>query len=177
MAAPMALVGLGSAAAGGITSAFGAFAGGQSQAAFYNYQAGVAKTNATIAQQNANYAVYAGEVRAQQSGMKTAAEIGTTKAMQGAGGLDVSSGSNVDVRTSELEVGQENQALIRSNAAKTAFGYEVEESQFTAQAGADLAAGRQAKTAGDIGAIGSLIGGAGSVASKWSDSQRAGVFS
>jgi hypothetical protein len=167
MAAPVAAVGLGAAGLGSVLSAFGAFQGGQASAAEANYQAGVAKMNQDIATQNANYATYAGEVQAQQQGIKTSQMIATTKAEQGAGGLDVSSGSNVAVRTSEYNVGQEDIALVRSDAAKRAYGYEVEGVQYGAQATLDQYAAAQSKIAGTTAAIGSLLGGASSVSSKW----------
>jgi hypothetical protein len=167
MAAPVAAVGLGAAALGGIVSAFGAYQGGQASAAEATYQAGVAQMNQQIAQQNANYALYAGEEQAQQQGIKTAQQIATTKAEQGAGGLDVSSGSNLAVRQSEYNVGQEDIALIRSDAAKRAYGYQVEGVQYGAQASLDKYAASESKIAGTTAAIGSILGGASSVSSKW----------
>jgi hypothetical protein len=167
MAAPVAAVGLGAAALGGVVSAFGNYQQGQASAAEATYQAGVAQMNQQIAQQNANYALYAGEVQAQQQGIKTAQQIATTKAEQGAGGLDVSSGSNALVRQSEYNVGQEDIALIRSDAAKRAYGYQVEGVQYGAQASLDKYAASESKIAGTTAAIGSILGGASSVSSKW----------
>jgi hypothetical protein len=86
MAAPVAL---GMAAAGSIVSAYGNYEAGQAGAAQANYRSGVALMNQQIAQQNANYALYAGEVQAQQQGMKVRSQIAETRAEQGAGGLDV----------------------------------------------------------------------------------------
>jgi hypothetical protein len=176
MAAPVAAVGIGAAIAGSAVSAFGAYQQGQAGAAEYNYKAGIAAVNQQIAEQNANYATYAGEVQAQQQGIKTSQEIATTKAEQGAGGLDVSSGSNVRVRQAEYDVGQENIGLIRSNAAKRAYGYEVEAYQYGAQVSLDKYAASESKIAGTTAAIGSLLGGASSVSSKWTDASKSGVF-
>jgi hypothetical protein len=64
MAAPMAAVGIGSAIAGSLVSANGNYQQGQAGAAEATYKAGVASMNQQIAQQNANYALYAGEVQA-----------------------------------------------------------------------------------------------------------------
>jgi hypothetical protein len=224
MADPMTMVGLGATALGGVASAEGAqiTAKGkqtdimgqilatvgkafgfevQAQQQTYQsdvetYQAGVAEVNRQIAEQNASYARDVGEVSASQEGMKDRAALSSAKASQGASGLDVNTGSAVNVRESMVEMGQYNQAVIRSNAAKVAYNFDVTATQDAAQrdlhtyaAGQDkiqaandmTAAGLTmeaiplqqqafalAGSAGDISSIGSLLGAAGSVASKWS---------
>ena len=177
MVAPAALLGMGAVAAGGITSAIGNVFQGQATSQSYQYQAQIAQINSQVAKQNAAYATEVGEVDAQQSGMQTRAQIGQTKAIQGSSGLDVNTGSGAAVRTSEAEIGVENQNIIRANAAKQAYGYEVNAAQFTNQASLDIASGANAVTAGKIGAFSSILGGVGSVASKWSQASTAGMFS
>jgi hypothetical protein len=163
-------------ALGGITSAVGSIFGGQANAAMYNYQAGIAQMNAQIAKQNAAYEGALGEVQAQQQGMKTRSVISQTRANQGAGGLDVNTGTNAAVRTSELTLGQYDQAVIRSNAARRAYGFEVEASQDVAQAGAYRSAASTSQTAGLLGAFTSILGAGGSFASKWQQGKGAGLF-
>ena len=178
MAFPAALagVGMGASALGGVTGAIGSLFQGQAQANMYNYQAGVAQVNAQIAKQDATYATQGGEVEAQQSGMRTRAEVGATRAGFGAGNLAISSGSPSKVIASETEIGQQNEALIRANAAKRAYGFEVGAAGDIAQAGAYRAAAKTSLAAGDIGAVSSIIGGAGQVSSKWLQAQQAGIF-
>lgn len=179
MADPVSIIAIGStvaSVAGGVVSAIGSKQAGDSKAAMYNYQAGVAQLNTQIAKQNADYAINAGEVEAQQSGMKTRAIVGTTLAQQGASGLAVGTGANAKVVQSEKEVGEEDVGIIRSNAAKRAYGYEVEATQATAQGGLDTMAASDAKSAGDINAISSLLGTAGSVSSKWIQGNKVGLF-
>lgn len=179
MADPVSLgaVGIGSTALGALTSAFGAKYSGDAQAAMYNYQAGVARVNATLAQQDANYATSAGEVEAQESGMKTASEVAATRAGFGASNIDVNTGSHAAVTGSETEIGQFEQQAIRANAAKTAFGFNVKAAQDTAQAGAYDTAATTSKTSGDISAVSSLISGFGSVSSKWLQAKQVGIGS
>ena|SRR5882757_386847 len=179
MADPLTIagIGMGASAAGSILGAFGAEQGGQAQSQMYQYQAAIAQMNSKIAKQNADYTRAVGEVQAQQSGMKTRAQVGQTVATQGASGLDVNKGSNVAVRQSETEIGQYEQTVIRSNAAKKAYGYEVEAASDTAQANLDTMAASQAEKAGDIGALSSLLGGASSVSSKWLQGRQIGLFS
>jgi len=232
MGAPMAMVGLGSQVASGIFGMFGAQnkAKGEAlniqgqmlatmgqayqmdvQAAEYgtkanmsDYQAGVALMNKDIAKQQADYARAVGEIGAEQAGMKQKQEMGMTKAAQAASGVDINTGSAVDVRQSMIQVGAYDQNLIRSQAAKVAYGYEVEAVQDEAQASLyTMTAGLErmqaaaategarmtrqglgiqqqamdvAKTSGTIGTFASLANAAGSVASKWSQGEYKGLF-
>ncbi len=168
-----------------------------------DYQAGVALMNKNIAKQQADYAVATGEISAEASGMKTRAELGATKAAQAASGVDVNTGSAVDVRSSMIKIGAYDQALIRSNAAKVAWGYDVEATQAEAQSAMyTMTAGIErmqataattgaqmtraalplqqqamgvAQTAGTIGVLSSLVNAGGSVATKWLDAGRVGI--
>jgi|SRR5215475_3692415 len=175
MAAPMAIVGIGATALGGVVSAFGNYFGGQSQGAMYDYQAGIALMNKQIAEQNANYAINAGEIKAQQAGMKARFEIGTAIAEGGASGLDVRSGSKAQVVQGMYKVAQQDMGIIRTNAAKEAYGYEVEAASDEAQANLDKYAAKFSRTSGTIAAFGSLLGAAGGVSSKWISAGQAGI--
>lgn len=177
MGFPMAAMGIGASGLGGVTGAIGSVFGGEAQKSMYEYQAAVARINAGIAEQNASYAIAAGEAEAQQQGMKTRAEIGQTRATQGASGLDVNRGSAVDVRASEAEVGAMDQAMVRANAQRQAYGYRVQAMQETAQAQLDQMAGQNAQTAGIIGSFTSLLGGASGVSSKWMQATQLNLLS
>jgi hypothetical protein len=169
------------------------------------YQAGVADVNKEIAKANANYSRDVGEVEAQQAGMKAHAELGEMIAQQGASGLKVDSGSSTKVRESMVEIGQYTQSVIRSSAAKKAYGYEVEAMQYGAQADVyrytaeqhdaqaenamtaagitEQSYGLQDKAMANVGKaeginiMGSLVGTAGSVATKWSEGGYTGLTS
>lgn len=172
----LAMASMGGTVAGSLLSAFGSAQQGQAQANMFNYQAGIAQMNKNIALQNADYERSVGEVSAQESGLRTKAEVGATTAAQASSGLDVNRGSAVDVRASETEIGQQNQAIIRSNASRRAYGYEVEAIQNTAQAGLLSMAATNAKIGGDINAAKSLLSGGTSVADKWLKGQQTGVW-
>lgn len=185
-----AVVGIGATAIGTGISVYGAERKGkadQAQALYQaqqaQYQAAIADMNRKIALQNADYDIAAGETKAQQSGMQTRAQIGEAKVTQAASGLDVNTGSAVDVRESIADIGAENTGIVRANAARAAYGEQVNAANATAQstlytnaASGDIVAGNNAREAGDIGALSSLIGGAASVATKWSAASTAGVF-
>lgn len=177
MADPVSLtaITLGATAVGSITQAAGSIFGGLAGSAAYKYQAAIAQMNAKIAQQNAQYETAVGEVQAQQQGMKTRAEIGQTRATQGASGLDLNSGTAVSVRASEAELGAEDQAMIRSNAARRAYGQEVIAAQETAQGQLDTMAASTSQTAGEIGAFSSILGGVGSFSDKWLKAGQMGI--
>lgn len=172
----MTAISLGASAGGAVLGAVGANYKGQAEANMYQYQAGVAQVNQQIALQNADYAIAVGESQAQASGMQSRAQIGETKAAQGAGGLDVNSGSNAAVRDSEEKIGEYNQAVIRSDAAKRAYGYKVEAMSQASQAELDRMAAKTSRTSGYINAVSSILGGASSVSSKWADASRLGIF-
>ena len=159
----------------GITSAAGAAYSGMSQAAAYNYQAGIAQMNAQIAKQNAAYETALGEVQAQQQGMKTRATISQTRAIQGASGLDVNTGSAASVRESEFQLGGYDQQVIRAGAARRAYGFEVEAVSDKAQANLDRMAADRSETAGMLKAFTSILGAGGSFASKWKQGQSTGM--
>jgi hypothetical protein len=133
----------------------------------YKYQAGVAQVNAAIAKQDSAYATEAGGVEATNAGMRTRAEVGATRAGMAAGNVDITRGSGARVVSSETAIGQENEATIRANTAKRAYGFDVKGAADTAQAGAFDVAASTSKTSGILGAVSSVIGGAGNVAAKW----------
>jgi hypothetical protein len=69
-----------------------------------------------------------------------------------------------------------DQAQIRDNAAKVAYDYSTKSTMDLNQASLDVMAGENAKTAGDINAMSSIIGTVGSVSSKWMQGQQMGLW-
>lgn len=169
MADPFTWAGAGTIAsiAGGVIGAGGALAKGSADKAMYGYQAGVALLDQNIAKQNAAYTRDVGENAAFISGRKTQTTIGTEKVDQSASGLDVNSGSALDVRKSTAAMGGIDQATIRQNYAKKAYGFEVEAATKGAEAVGDIVAGDQAGKAANINAASSVLGTVSSVSSKW----------
>lgn len=170
-------IGLISTIAGGAVSAGGALLGAQSQAAMYRYQAGVAQQNAQIAKNNAGYALQSGEQQAAQSGMASRARLGGIVTGQAASGFDVNSGTNTKVQQGQQLIASTDQTIIRSNAAKRAYDFDVGATQAEEQAGAYGSAADNSLLAGTISAAGSIIGTAGSVSGKWLQGIQSGLFS
>jgi len=137
---------------------FGAIQQGQAADKTGKYNAAVNMNNAAISEQNATYSSQAGEISAQNQGLKNRAELGATLANQGASGVSVNKGSSVDVRASQEAVGMLDTQTIRANAAREAYGYQTQTSNFKAQAALDKAAGKNAKKASYVAAAGTMLG-------------------
>ncbi len=176
MGAAIGAIGLGASLAGGILGAAGAEKSGAAQQQMYNYQAQVAKINSQIDLQNADYARGVGEVQARQYGMKEAQVLGQIRANQGASNIDVNSGSAAAVQDSERKIGRMDTTQIRANAAKTAYDFDVKSTMDLNQSTLDVMGGQYAKQAGDIQALGSIIGGVTSVSTKWMQGSQIGMF-
>lgn len=161
----------GSLILGGIgtgVQAIGAVQSAGAQQAQANYQAQVALNNQQIANQYAANAAQVGQANIQQAQLKNRANLGAIEAAQGASGLDVNSGSNVDVRAGAREIGQLNTLNTAQQAQQQVYGYRVAGVNYAAQAGLEQATAAQAPIAGAFGAGGSLLGGASSLAGNWS---------
>lgn len=163
-------------AAGAGVSAFGASQTADANAASYNYKSVVASNNAIIAQRNADAATDAGGVAGQVNDLKTKNLVGNQLVAQASNGLDVGSGTNVNVRQSAEELGHLDTLTILNNAAKNSAGFKAQGMNFTAEAGLDKAAAANAESAGEINVATSLLGGASSVAGKWAGYQQKGTL-
>ncbi len=167
MADPVSMFAVGSSVAGTAIKAYGDWFAGDAQAKQAQYQAELARVNARLAKQDAIYETQRGEVQAQQVGLKERARVGATKVAFGAGNIDVATGSPAKVVSSEIAIGQANEATVRANAAKRAYGFNVAAAQDITQAGIFDTAASTAKTASYINMASTIVGGAGNVADKW----------
>jgi hypothetical protein len=127
----------------------------------------VATNNAIIAEQNATYASDAGLASAAASSLKGAAASGKIKATQAASGIDVNTGSAVNVQASERETNVLNAETVLNNAELQAYGYRAKATSEEAQAGLEKEEAAQATTGADIAAAGNLLSSASSVGAKW----------
>lgn len=156
---------LGIASAG--ISAAGALLGGISASNAAKYQAAVARNNSTIAKQNANYAIQAGQVEAERSSLKGAANLANIKAGQAASGIDTHTGSALDVQQSQRLVNRQDTATELNNAQLKSYGYRTQARNFEAQAQLSESAATNDLIGGGLGAAGSLLGNASSLGFKW----------
>ena len=163
----MAMIGMVGTLLSGVFGAIGAIAQANAQSNMASYQAQVAQQQAQIAEQNRRYELARGETQAQKQGLEARAQAGGILATQGASGLDTESGSASLVRESAFRLGTYNEALVRSDAARRAYDFQVQGWNDQAQSQLYSMQASSAKTAGMFGAMGSLLGTAGSVAGKW----------
>lgn len=168
-AATMAEIGVATSVAGASIGALGAIQQGKAAKASATYNAEVATNNAAIAKQNASFAAQEGTANTEAAAMQNRAKVGAITANQGASGVDVNSGSSIDVRSSAAELGELNALTVRSNAARQVYGYQTEGTNYQAQAGLDTAQAANAMPAAAIGATSTLLGGVGSSASAYSN--------
>lgn len=161
--------------AGTALSAVGDLSQGIGQSQLYGYQAQVAANNAAIERQNSSSALAAGSYSESVSKMQTSERISSQKAAQGANGVDVNVGSPVAVRDSTATVGSLDAAMIHFNAARQSAGLANEAASYEAQASADRYASSNAIDSGITKAATSLISGATSVASKYSQYKLSGA--
>ena len=162
-------VALAATVAGTAVSAYGAYQSGQAQSKAAAYQAQVAANNAKIAQEQATLATQKGENEAMQQSLKNRAALGGIITSMAANGVDVNSGSAINVRQSADVLGLQDVQTKRENAAIEAYGFRSQGASYTAQSQLDTSEAQWAKSAGMTGAVGSLLGGAGSVGAKYAD--------
>lgn len=165
LSAAAGLAGGGAKLLGGVTSAEGAQQQAAANAQAANYQAAVASNNAIIAGQQADYAVASGIQKAGTESLKTAAAVGTTKAAQAANGIDVNTGTAVDVQAGTREAGNLNAETVLNNSELQAYGYRSQAQNFTSQAQLDQLEAGNDVTGGQISAEGDVLSGVGGLLS------------
>lgn len=170
-------VGIGSSIAGMFTGAAGASQSAAASAQSYRYKAQVAQFNKQINEQNARWALDAGDTRAMEAGLKSRQEIASTKVAQSASGFDINAGSAEAVRDTQAEVAAFDQNVIRFDARKTAFGYQAKAKGDEMEANLDLISATNAEKAGRLGVLSSFLSGAGNVSSKWLQGRSIGIGS
>lgn len=158
---------------GDLVTAVGEVFGGLSEQGAANAQKQIARQNAEIAERNAALTMAAGEGQAERLGMKAKAQAGAIKTAQAARGVDIGSGSAVDVQESQAALSMFDAMTIKSNAAREAFGFKVQAKQFRDEAAIAKARANQAMWSAGINAFSSLVSGASSASSAYQSWQSA----
>lgn len=160
-ATTLAYVGAAAAVAGTATTVYGSVQQASAAQASAKYQSEVAASNQETALKNASFAAASGEEKAAIQEQKTRAQLGEILTTQGSSGVDINSPTAKAVRTSQTEIGGLDAQTIRSNAAREAYGYQTQSTNFENAAAADIAEGDNAETSGYINAGTGLLKGAG----------------
>lgn len=154
--------------AGGLAlSAIGSIAGGIAANKAAKYNAQVAANNAELSRRQAEDALEQGKAESQQYRLKAAAIRGRSAAAMAANGVDISSGSPLQVLGDQAATQELDALTIENNAKRRAWGFEVQASNFENEAALDKARGKNALAAGALGATSSLLTGAGYAAKTW----------
>lgn len=140
-------------------------AAGTAMTAYGQYQQGqaandAAKYNAKMAEYGAQDAQRRGEEEAAAIQRKAASLKSSQRVSLASRGLDIGYGTAGDLQDQTDFFGQMDAGTARSNAAQQAWNYR-------AQGTLARAEGRSAAYQGMLGATGTLLSGAGQVASKW----------
>jgi len=120
--------------AAAVVSAAGTMAQGIATANAANYNAQVARNNATVMEQNAEYAAKAGFAKTEASSLKGRAVGGKVLTSLAANGVDVNTGSALDVRVSQREQQKLDTEMVRHNAELESYGYRVKAEDYRNQA-------------------------------------------
>jgi hypothetical protein len=169
-------VGIAASLAGSIMEGLGASKQAKASAQMYQYRAHVARLNAQINRQNAEWARDRGEKEGLQYGLKAGHQAGQIKVAQAASGFDINTGTAKDVQSSQRKIVGMDLEMIRENAARIAFDYENKAKMDEHQARMDEMAAANAKEAGKFSLLKSIIGGVSSVSSKWQQASSSGLF-
>lgn len=152
---------------GAAISAYGSIRAGQATKAANNYKAAVAENNRIAAERQGEYALQSGAAQAHTQALKGRAIGGRIKAGQAASGVDVNSGSAVDVQEAQREQSQLDVETVLNNADLANYGYKVKGENFRSEAGLLRAAGDEAETAGYLKGAGTMLSAVGSLGGKW----------
>jgi len=161
--------------AGAAASAVGTISSGIAQHNAMNYQAQIARNNQTIAYQNAETAAQRGSQEAANKSMQERQRSAAVTSSIAANNVDVNSGSALDTRTTQREIGELDTETVAHNAALETYGYRTQATNFGAQAGLDKAEASSAIPAAAIGAAGGLASSASSLGLQWAKLQNVGA--
>lgn len=113
-------------------AAVSAYGQARTQKQTANYQAKVAENNQKAAEWQAQDAIQRGNTAADQARRKGAQTLGSQRAAMAAAGLDISTGSALSILEDTDYFNQVDQNTIRDNAAREAWGYKVQGSNYQA---------------------------------------------
>jgi hypothetical protein len=163
------------AAVSAAVGTYGAIQSGQAASQAASYQAQVARNNATVASQNADAAQRQGVLDEQNKIRQNRALIGAQTAGAAANGLDVNSGTAVDIRSGQANVNQQSLTSLRDMTDRKVASYRSQGSNFQADAALAGMRGDQAVTASYISAGQTALSAAGNIGMGYADMQRSGV--
>lgn len=164
---------LGIQGAGTIMSTAAAYTKSKADKAAYDIQAGTAETNAMLDKARSEDAKYRGDVAVNASRLKTRQLEGQQRAGMAASGVSLESGSPLAILEGTEFMGERDAQVIRDNAAKEAWGYDV--AAVNDRNNARLLRYRSGLERPGLNAATTLLTGVGSVASSWYNIRKSGA--
>ena len=125
-----------------------------------NYQAQVAERNREISEMQAVDAKKRGRVEETRKRRQTEQRLGAQRAAMAANGIDIDSGSSLDVLGDTAQFGELDALTIRSNTEREARGFRQQGQNFQSEANLSRARGSAAKTGSLFNAGSTLLTGA-----------------
>lgn len=144
-----------------IIGAAGQMQQAQAQASAAKYNAKVNEMNAQLAERRAKDALERGRAEEQRKRLEVQQLLGKQRAAMAANGVDLSFGSPLDTIVDTAVMGELDALTVRSNAYREAYDYRVQAVNQRAGATLNRMEARSATTGGYLGAMGTLLGGAG----------------
>jgi hypothetical protein len=137
-----------------------------------DFEAGLFRQNATLADAQAEDAVSRGNQSALQVERGARALSGAQRASLAAQGIRIDGGSATDVVASDRALSTQDELTLRNNAQREAWGFQQQASSYRMQADFAQAAGHNAARGLRRQAVGTLLGGAAELADIWSASPK-----
>jgi len=164
-------------AAGTASQAYGQYKAGKAGERAGNAEADISESQADVADFNAHVAglqsadaLERGTEQENRFRDQVRGIVGRQRTEFAAGNIDTGFGSAVDVQADAATLGELDALTIRTNAAREAWGYDVQSYNYQQQARIDrkaaanqVLAGEQAASAGTWGAASTIVGGTGSL--------------
>lgn len=132
-----------------VSNVFNAFAANEQG----KYQQKVANVNAGISERAAADAILRGSLEADEQRKQTQQVIGSQRVAFAANGIDVNTGTAGQIQNDSAALGELDALTIANNAAREAYGYQVQAMDQRQQ-------GKLARYSGKMEMIGSILGGA-----------------
>lgn len=164
IAAPLMIA---STIAAGAVSAVGAVQQSNAQSAQAKYYAGVARNNEILAKRAADDARERGRIDELNQRIKTSQLVGRQRASLAANGVDVGTGSAIDLIEDTFKIGETDALTIRANAERDASAYLAQASGFRGEAGLYDASRRNIRGALPFELASTALSTTGTVAGQW----------
>lgn len=139
-------------------SLYKGYAEGQYAMAQADAQADALERNADISRQQGHDAIQRGGMEELRLRRQLANLRANQRTQAAASGIDINSGSALDVQNASISEGEFDAEAVRFNAARAKWGYDTQANNMDAQANNARAIGRSARTNALIGGVANALG-------------------